>query len=145
MTNRSDDRATRQAREAEQLLAEMRAGVEAAAGQLDEVTSELSSRRAQVDDLETVADLVLGLSDTVIVVVNERRQITGLSRGAKAQHPGLDIGKPLSSLVPAELADAVSACLDEAPDHPSDLDGTQVGARLHPLPGGGAVLVVADR
>lgn len=145
MTNRSDDRATSQAREAAQLLAEMRASVEAATRRLDEATSELSFRRAQVDDLETVVDLVLGLSGTVVVVVDGRRQITGLSRGAKAQHPGLDIGKPLSSLVPAELVDAVSACLDEPPDHPIDLDGAQVGARLHPLPGGGAVLVVANR
>ncbi len=105
MTSRSDDRAETTADETAQLLAEMRAQVESATRLLDGLTAELTERRASVDHLETLVDALLGVATTPIVVIDDGRRITGLSRAAAATLDGASIGKPLSSVVSTEVVD----------------------------------------
>jgi hypothetical protein len=100
------------------LVAEMRARVEAATRELDAATIELAERRAAVDELETVVDVLLGLTGTPVLVVDATGRVTALSRGAAERYPDTTIGGALPELAP-------------------DVDE-------HPLPGGGGVLVVPD-
>jgi hypothetical protein len=144
MTDRSHDRAESKADEAAQLVAEMRASVEVATRQLDELTSELSTHRCLTDDLESIVDVLLGVGDTAVVVIDDARRISGLSRAAAERFDGAAVGKPLSSVLPDTVADEVAGWLDG--DRAGGGDGPPVGerARVHPLPGGGAVVVLGD-
>lgn len=142
MTPRSDDRADPRADEAAELLAEMRASVEAATRRLDQLTSELTVHRTRVDDLETLVDLFLGMEDTPVVVVDDDRCITGLSRGAAERLDGAAIGKPLSSVLPAPVVGELIGRLESEGMGEFDLPVAGQGARVHPLPAGGAVLVL---
>jgi hypothetical protein len=137
MTSRPDDRAD----EAAVLVAEMRAAVEDATRQLDELTGEVAARRTAVDDLEALADVLLGLCDVPIVVVDGRRRVAGLSRGAGDRLEGAAIGKPLTSVVPPALVALVDGVLDQSADA-AGADEAGDGATVHRLPGGGAVLVL---
>ncbi|HET6773925.1 MAG TPA: hypothetical protein VFH36_11480 [Acidimicrobiales bacterium] len=136
MTSRPDDRAD----EAAVLVADMRAAVEDATRHLDMLTAEVAARRTAVDDLEALGDVLLDLCDVPVVVVDGRRRVAGLSRGAADRLEGAAIGKPLTSVVPPALV----ALVDDVLDQPTDGAGADVGdgATVHRLPGGGAVLVL---
>ena len=119
------------------LIAELRARVEAATSQMDDLTAELTQRRAAHDELESLVDVLLGVGDTPVVVVDDERRVRALSRAATERWEGAAVGKPLSSVVPDDLYDRLSAVLDAGGG------GSGAGdALVHPLPGGGAVLVV---
>jgi hypothetical protein len=113
------------------LIAELRARVEAATSQMDDLTAELTERRAAHDELESLVDALLGLCDAVVVVVDDERRVRGLSRAALEQWEGAALGKPLSSVLSDELYSRLSTQLDTG------------GPAVHPLPSGGAVVVVA--
>ncbi|HET6952563.1 MAG TPA: hypothetical protein VFI47_19435, partial [Acidimicrobiales bacterium] len=103
---------------------------------------EVAELRSREDDLETLVDTLLDLADTVVLVIDDDRRITGLSRAAAARLDGAAVGKPLSSAVSADEFDRLAALLDG--------DGPPPGAAgdgpvLHRLPHGGAVLVLVDR
>jgi hypothetical protein len=142
MTSGPDDRANPRPDQAAQLLAEMRANVEDATRQLDELTSELTMRRALVDDLESLVDLLLAMGDTAVVVIDDRRRISGLSRVAAERLDGAALGKPLSSVLPAPIVDELTEGLDSGEAGQIDLPVAGSGACVQPLPGGGAVLVL---
>jgi hypothetical protein len=133
------------ANEPTRLLAELRARVESAAQQMADLTTELAMRRSATDDLESLVDILLGLGDTAVVVIDEERRIQGVSRAAAERFEGAAVGKPLSSVLPGETFDRVAARVDV--QHPRDGGGQfEAGDVLvHPLPGGGAVLVLAGR
>jgi len=134
-----------------ELLAEMRARIEAAAADIDRLTSELTAREEWVDELETVVDVALGLLDTPVVVLGDDRRIRAVSRGASERLEGdVVVGKPLSSVVPEELFAAVEARLEDAPTRAGGERGERAGQRpasgsapveIERLPGGGAVVV----
>lgn len=142
---RPDNRADARLDEAAGLLADMRAGVEAAAGQIDDLAAELAASRDRVDYLETLVDLLLGEVDAPVVLIDEGRRITGLSRGSGSRLEPTAIGKPLSSVLPAPVVDELVRALDGAPASDADLPAAGDGAWVRPLPGGGAVLVLGAR
>ena len=110
MTSPPDDRA-----EAAALLAEMRAGVDAATDRLDRMADELSTARARLDLLESMVDVLLGRLDAVVFVVDADRHILGMSRAAIERYDGPAIGKPLTSVLSEPLGDGV-----EIQDLPGD-------------------------
>mgnify|MGYP003542499484 CR=1 FL=1 len=126
-----------------QLIADLRARVEASTREIEQLASALAASRALSDDLESVVDVLLGMGDVVVVVVDDDRRIRGLSRTAAERLDGAAVGKPLSSALPDDLFDRVSA----------DLDAGAAGAHrgggenpdIYPLPGGGAVVVLDGR
>jgi nitrogen fixation/metabolism regulation signal transduction histidine kinase len=126
-----------------ELLAAMRRRVEDAAERLGGLAAEVDEVRSRDDDLESLVDVLLGLVDAAVLVVDDDRRITALSRGAAARLDGAAVGKPLSSALGAAEFDAVSARLDaaDAVGHA----GGDGGGGVHPLPRGGAVLVLEDR
>ena len=124
-----------------QLLAELRARVEAATAEIEQLAADLVATRALADDLESVVDVLLGVGGATVLVIDDDRRIRGLSRAAAARLEGAAVGKPLSSAVPDDLFDALASRLDAEPSQgarPVSCDGAQV----YPLPGGGAVLVL---
>jgi hypothetical protein len=58
---------------------------------------------------------------------------------------GAAVGKPLSSVLPDVAADAAVDTLDHGARAAVELATGGEGARVHPLPGGGAVLVLPNR
>lgn len=116
MTSPPDDRA-----EAAALLAEMRAGLDAATERLERMADELTTARARLDLLETVVDVLLGQMDAVVVIVDADRHVLGMSRAAIERFDGPAIGKPLTSVVSEPLGD---------------------GVQVQELPGGAAALTV---
>jgi hypothetical protein len=142
MTSRSDDRADKKADEAVRLVAEMRARVEDAACQLEALTTELHERRQVVDTLETVVDVLLGVTDSVVVVTDGEGRITGLSRAAALAYEAAAIGKPVSAL-PREIADLLAQGAAPTDDEAEPAAG-HPAVRVHPLPGGGSLLVLPD-
>jgi len=121
-----------------QLIADLRARVEASTREIEQLASALADSRALADDLESLVDLVLGLTDVVILVVDDDRRIRGLSRAAAERIDGAAVGKPLSSALADDLFDRVSAHLDAVAAEPQPGGG----ADIYPLPGGGAVVVL---
>jgi ABC-type transporter Mla subunit MlaD len=144
MTSRSDDRADTRADEAAQLVADMRASVEAATHRLDGLTAELNERQQLVDVLESVVDVLLDLIDPVVVVIDGDRRIIGLSRAAADQFDGAALGKPLSSVLPDAVADRLGDHIGSGAVGEIELQSDRPAARAHPLPGGGAVLVLPN-
>lgn len=126
-----------------ELLAAMRRRVEDAAERLGGLADEVDEVRSRDDDLESLVDVLLGLVDAAVLVVDDDRRITALSRGAAARLDGAAVGKPLSSALGAAEFDAVSARLDAA--DAAGQAGGDGGGGVHPLPRGGAVLVLEDR
>lgn len=148
MTHRSESRIRHDEQAAEdpaQLLAEMRAAVDAAARQLDEAVDELRAERARVDELESVVDHLLGALDASVLIIDGGGRIAGLSRGAAAALDGAAVGKPLSSVLPAPIADQITDALAGDRDGAVAVPGGGEPARLDRLPGGGAVLVLPPR
>jgi hypothetical protein len=91
------------------------------------------------DDLESLVDVMLDVGDLAVLVVDADRRIRGLSAAAARHLDGAEVGKPLSSALPEDLYDRVSARLDGAHPDPASLDGDP---RVASLPGGGAVVVL---
>ena len=121
------------------LIAELRARVEAATAQMDDLVTELTLRRAVNDELESLVDVLLGLGETLVIVVDDERRIRAVSRAAADRFEAAAVGKPLSSALPGELYDGLSARLD------GDRSAVDPSAQVHPLPGGGAVIVLVTR
>lgn len=142
MTSRSDDRADKRADDAARLVAEMRARVEDATCQLEALTTELHAQRQAVDALETVVDLLLEVTGSVVVVTDGEGRITGLSRPAALAYEGAAVGKPVSAL-PRDVADLLSQRSADTDPEAEPADG-EVAVRAHPLPDGGSLLVLPE-
>jgi hypothetical protein len=123
------------------LLAQLRAQLEAATQQMEQLASEVASLRELADDLEGLADVLLDVADVPLLVVDADRRIRGVSAAAAGHIDGAEVGKPLSSALPEDVYDRVVAGLDE-PRAPTSPDGDP---RVEPLPGGGAVVVLSVR
>jgi hypothetical protein len=126
-----------------QLIADLRARVEASTHEIEQLAASLADSRALADDLESLVDILLGVADALILVVDDDRRIRGLSRAAAGRIEGAAVGKPLSSALTDDLFDQVSAHLD-AVSAGAQPDGGG-GAGIYPLPGGGAVVVLEER
>ncbi|HKA85377.1 MAG TPA: hypothetical protein VKD21_16010 [Acidimicrobiales bacterium] len=130
-----------------QVLADMRARVEAAAAEIDRLASELTAREELADELETVIEIVLGMVDAQVVVVGDDGRIRALSRGAGEHLPGdAVVGKVLSSVLPDDVFSAMEARLARAEGGSDgravdDAEPESVPMDVQPLPGGGAVVV----
>jgi PAS domain-containing protein len=122
-------------------LRDARAALDAAAADLTRLTDELAACRVELDDLETLVDLVLGVTSTPVVVVDRSRRVTALSRAAE-ERLGVGLGDPLSELLAPEPAREVGELLDGDEAVDADLPGAGEGARVRMLPGGRAVLVL---
>lgn len=125
-----------------QLIADLRARVEASTQEIEQLAGALADSRALADDLESLVDVLLGAADALVLVVDDDRRIRGLSRAAAERIEGAAVGKPLSSAVSDDLFDLVSSHLDAAA---GDQLGGSAGADIYPLPGGGAVVVLEGR
>jgi hypothetical protein len=124
------------------LLAELRARVEAATAEIEQLAADLVATRALADDLESVVDVLLGLGGATVLVIDDDRRIRGLSRAAAERLEGVAVGKPLSSAVPDDLFDELASRLDAEPQGARPPARAGAGAQVYPLPGGGAVLVL---
>jgi nitrogen fixation/metabolism regulation signal transduction histidine kinase len=100
--------------EAAALLAEMRARAEEAATEIERLTTELVERRQALDDLETITDALLGVTETAVILVGQDRRIRAVTKGAAdlLELHGSHVGRPLSSLLPDDLAKEVGERLD---------------------------------
>jgi hypothetical protein len=126
-----------------QLIADLRARVEASTQEIEQLASALAASRDLADYLESLVDVLLGVGEVAVLVVDDDRRIRGLSRAAAERMEGAAVGKPLSSALSDEVSEAVSARLD------GGSAGAQGGggdaAQIYPLPGGGAVVVLEGR
>jgi|SoiMethySBSTD1v2_1073268.scaffolds.fasta_scaffold15880_8 hypothetical protein len=122
-------------------LRDAREALDAATGRLCELADEVAARRADVDDLEGLVDLLLDLSSTPVVVVDEGRHVTAISRAAVEVLDGA-IGDPLAKVLPAEAARTVGELLEQGEPCDVDLPTAGEGARVRLLPGRRAVLVL---
>ena len=145
MTTPPAERPASRADASAELVAEMRVAVEEATRQIEELTAALRDRQVLLDDLESVVDILLDLAPCSVVVIDDSRRITGLSEGAGVHLEGAAVGKPLSSVLPDVAADSVVDTLDHGTRAAVELGSAGEGATVHPLPGGGAVLVLPNR
>ena len=122
-------------------LREARAAVDDAARDLARLSDELAACRAELDDLESLLDLVLGVTSTPVVVIDRTRRVTALSRAAE-ERLAVRLGDPLSGVLASEPAREVGELLDGEEAADVDLPGAGEGARVRTLPGGRAVLVL---
>lgn len=134
-------------------LADMRARLDEAAGDIDRLTTELERRSEALDELEGIADMLLDAMSEAVLVIRADRRVRALSRGA-AELLSLDgshVGKALSSVAPDEVVAATRdhlARLDEAPDGATTPDEVVAGGyrvTVTGLSGGGAVLVLVKK
>ena len=86
--------------------------VEASTREIEQLAGALEDSRELADDLESLVDVLLGVADVVVLVVDDDRRIRGLSRAAAERIDGAAVGKPLSSALADDLFDRVSAQLD---------------------------------
>jgi predicted phage gp36 major capsid-like protein len=100
--------------EAVALLAELRARVEEAAAEIERLTAELVERNQALDELETITDALLGVTDTAVVLVGNDRRVRAMTRGAAdlLELKGSQVGRPLSTVLPDDVAREVGECLD---------------------------------
>jgi PAS domain-containing protein len=124
------------------LLAELRAQLEAATTQIEELVAAVAGLRELSDDLESLADVLLDAADVPVLVIDADRRIRGVSAAAARCLEGAELGKPLSSALPEDVYDRVNGRLDEATPAQAVPDGDP---RVERLPGGGAVLVLGVR
>lgn len=118
-----------------------RAALDAAAEDVGRLTDALAASRLELDDLETLLDLVLGVTSTPVVVVDRSRRVTALSRAAE-DRLGVGLGDPLADVLDSEPAREVGELLDGGEPADADLPAAGEGARVRLLPGGRAVLVL---
>lgn len=136
-------RSSRTPDQAVELLAAMRGEVEAAAGDIERLTSELTERTRAVDELEVLVDALLGVVRNAVFVIGDDRRIRAASQGAEAMAGGGDIvGKPLSSVLRAPVVDAVVAALDGADATGADATGDGSGGDGGDGDGGDGTLAV---
>ena len=126
-----------------QLRADLRARVEASTREIEQLAGALADSRELADDLESLVDVLLGVADVVVLVVDDDRRIRGLSRAAAERIDGAAVGKPLSSALADDLFDRVSAQLASVGEGGKPGGGRD--ADIYPLPGGGAVVVLEGR
>jgi hypothetical protein len=126
-----------------QLIADLRARVEASTQEIEQLASALAASRDLADDLESLVDVLLGLGEVAVLVVDDDRRIRGLSRAAAERMEGAAVGKPVSSALSDEVSEAVSARLDGGSAGAQGSGGD--AAQIYPLPGGGAVVVLDGR
>jgi predicted phage gp36 major capsid-like protein len=126
--------------EAVALLAELRARVEEAAAEIDRLTAELVERNQALDELETITDALLGVTDTAVVLVGDDRRVLAMTRGAAdlLDLQGSQVGRPLSTVLPDDLARAVGERLGG----PVGEDPVAGGSATVRVLGGGDALVV---
>jgi len=122
-----------------QLIADLRARVEASTSEIEQLAGALAESRDLSDELESLVDVLLGIGEVAVLVVDDDRRIRGLSRAAAERIEGAAVGKPLSSALSDDVFEAVSARLD---DGAAGARGVGGGADIYPLPGGGAVVVL---
>ena len=133
--------------DATELLRELRARIEGAAGEINRLAAELQDRDRLVDELESTLDAVLGLSAVPVVVIGDDRRIRAVTRGASQRLEGGDVvGKPLSSVLP----ETEFAAVEERVGHPREAgpsppDASSAEVQVLALPSGGAVVVLPDR
>jgi hypothetical protein len=126
-----------------QLIADLRARVEASTQEIEQLASALATSRDLADYLESLVDVLLGVGEVAVLVVDDDRRIRGLSRVAAERIEGAAVGKPLSSALADDLFDRVSAQLDPVAEGGKPGGGRD--ADIYPLPGGGAVVVLEGR
>lgn len=148
MTEDSTDAPARPAdlEEAAALLAELRGHAEEAAVEIDRLTAELTDRTQALDRLETFVDALLGVTDTPVVLVGEDRRVRAVTRGAAevlgTREP--PVGRPLSAVLPDDMAGAVAEAIDAA--RPDDGDrSAATSTTVRALPGGEALVVLRER
>jgi len=115
--------------EAAAVLAEMRARLDEATADIERLATALEERTQALDEVETMAEVLLGAAAAAVVVVRGDRRVRALSPSA-AELLGVDssyVGRALASVVPDEVVAA----------------GWTV--EVTPLPGGGAVLVLGEK
>src|SRR5690606_15305132 len=123
------------------LLRQMRARVDAAARDIESLTEEVTSRNRTIDQLESLVDALLDIAEIAVVVIGHDRRAKALSRVAARDLNGFDpVGKPASSVLPEDVIERVSACLD---DGPGVDPGEREGVRVQRLPGGDALVVLS--
>jgi predicted phage gp36 major capsid-like protein len=129
--------------EAVALLAELRARVEEAATEIDRLTAELVERNQALDELETITDALLGVTDTAVVLVGDDRRVRAMTRGAAdlLDRQGSQVGRPLSTVLPEDLAREVGERLDG----PVGEDRVAGGSATVRVLAGGEALVVLRR
>jgi hypothetical protein len=125
-----------------QLIADLRARVEASTREIEQLAGALAASRDLADDLESLVDVLLDIGEVAVLVVDDDRRIRGLSRAAAERFEEAAVGKPLSSALSDDAFEHVSARLDGAAGGPR-VGGD--GAEIYPLPGGSAVVVLEGR
>jgi hypothetical protein len=126
--------------EAVALLAELRTRVEEAATEIDRLTAELVERSQALDELESITDALLGVTDTAVVLVGDDRRVRAMTRGAAdlLDLKGSQVGRPLSTV----LADDLAREVGERLDGPVGEDRVAGGSATVRVLGGGDALVV---
>lgn len=132
--------------EAAALLSELRARIEEATAEIERLTAELVQRGRALDELETLTDALLGATDTAVILVGEDRRVRAMSRGA-AELLGVErsqVGRPLSTVLPDDLAEAVGERLDAAREGGASSSGSSADApvRVRMVAGGNALVVL---
>jgi hypothetical protein len=129
--------------EAAALLAELRVRVEEAAAEIERLTAELVDRSQALDELETIMDAVLGVTDTALILVGDRR-VRAMTRGAAdlLAAQGSQVGRPLSTVLPDDQVDIVAEALDTARPERGDIEAGEGAATVRALPGGEALVVL---
>jgi hypothetical protein len=122
------------------LVAEMRAEVEAATRQLDELTAAVRQWHGRVDELESVLDVLLRVGDCPLAVVGDDLRLVGLSPAA-ARALGC-AGIRLPAHLPPPLAGLVDGWRRDG-DTEAQVTAGEWSARVVPVAGGGVVLVLA--
>jgi len=113
-TTTTGDAAGPPARVSAKLLEEMRLRVDEAATDIERLTAELDERTHALDELESVVDALLGATETPVVVAGPDRRVRAATRGT-VELLGLEappLGKPLSAVVPDDVANAVTDLLE---------------------------------
>jgi|HigsolmetaAR202D_1030399.scaffolds.fasta_scaffold06772_6 hypothetical protein len=140
MTTSPDTDTSRRAARVAALLAELRGRLEDAARTLERTTDELAAERHRVDVLEDVVDVLLGVCEAPVVVVDGDRRIVGLSATA-GRIDGAAVGRPLSSVVGGGVVERLEAGLAGEAEVIDIRDGDRT-VTAHRVAGGGAVLVL---
>jgi hypothetical protein len=128
--------------EAVALLAELRTRVEEAAVEIERLTAELVERNQALDELETITDALLGVTDTAVVLVGGDRRVRAMTRGAAEllELKGSQVGRPLSAVLPDDVAREVGERLDD-PGCEDQVAGGSATVRV--LAGGDALVVLS--
>jgi PAS domain-containing protein len=124
------------------LLRQLRARVDAAAAEIDTLTTEVVSRTRTVDELEALVDALLDVAGTAVVVVGGDRRVKAVSRrAAKALDDADSVGRPISTVLPEHVSRSVAACLDGG-----EAGGPEPqGAMIQRLSSGDALVILDEQ